>query len=154
MYTTPPKVMPYNQYDTPKLSPRVKACRVQQNEYRCPYSTAAVAHQVYESTTAYRTETSSREVKEVQSRCVSVVHRSGQNVSAVQTTAAIPGSITSSSIVVHKPHLCLLVLKLSQQGRRHPSHGVCCGPYNSTATGRRASHGDVLASLQNVTRVW
>ena len=35
------------------------------------------------------------EVEEVQRRCPSVVHRSGQNMSAAQTTATFPGSITS-----------------------------------------------------------
>ena len=34
-------------------------------------------------------------VEEVQSRCASVVHRNGQNMSAAQTTAAVPGSIAS-----------------------------------------------------------
>ena len=35
------------------------------------------------------------EVEEVQSRSASVVHRNGQNMSAAQTTAAVPGSIAS-----------------------------------------------------------
>ena len=34
-------------------------------------------------------------VEEVQSRSASVVHRNGQNMSAAQTTAAVPGSIAS-----------------------------------------------------------
>ena len=36
------------------------------------------------------------EVEEVQSRSASVVHRNGQNMSAAQATAAVPGSIASS----------------------------------------------------------
>ena len=57
------------------------------------------------------------EVEDVQSRCASVVLRSGQNMSVAQTAAAIPGSITPFFFqIVHEPHLCLLVLKLSQQG--------------------------------------
>ena len=74
--------MPDYRYDTPKLSPRVKACRDQRNEYRYRNSTAAAAHQVCESTTAYLMETSSMEVEEVQSRSANVVHRNGQNMSA------------------------------------------------------------------------
>ena len=35
------------------------------------------------------------EVAEIQSRSASVVHRNGQNMSAAQTTAAVPGSIAS-----------------------------------------------------------
>ena len=93
VYTTPPEVMPHtsNHYDIPKLSQQVKACRDQLNEYRYRHSTAA-AHQVRESTAAYRMETSSMEVEKVQSRA-SVVHRNGENMSAAQTIAAVPGSI-------------------------------------------------------------
>ena len=55
--------MPRYHYDTPKLSPRVKACRDQQNEYRYRNSTAAAAaRQVCENTTAYGMETSSADV--------------------------------------------------------------------------------------------
>ena len=36
------------------------------------------------------------EVEEVQGRSASVVHRNGQNMSAAQATAAVPGSIASS----------------------------------------------------------
>ena len=80
--------MPHYHYDTPKLSPRVKACR-DQHEYRYRNGTAAAAHQVCRNTTAYGMETSSMEVEEVQGRSASVVHRNGQNMSAAQTTTAV-----------------------------------------------------------------
>ena len=86
--------MPHYHYDTPKLSPRVKACR-DNKKTSTGNSTAAAARQVCESTTAYGMETSSTEVEEVQSRTASVVHRNGQNMSAAQTSAAVPGSIAS-----------------------------------------------------------
>ena len=78
--------MPRYHYDTPKLSPRVKACRYEQNEYG--NSTAAAAHQVCESTTAYRMETTIMEVEEVESRSASVIHRNGQNMSVDYTSCS------------------------------------------------------------------
>ena len=79
-------------------------------------STAVAAHQVCESTIAYRKDTSSMKVEEVQSRNASVVHRNGQNMSAAQTTAAaVPGSI-ASFFGRYKPHLCLPVRRRSKQG--------------------------------------
>ena len=59
------------------------------------------------------------EVEEVQSRSASVVHRNGQNMSAAQTTAAVPGSIASffgRRAQTTSIYLCLLMLKLSQRG--------------------------------------
>ena len=64
--------MPHCHYDTPTLSPRVKGCRNQQNEYRYRNSTAAAAHQVCGITAAYSMDPSSMEAEEVQSRSASV----------------------------------------------------------------------------------
>ena len=144
VYTTPPEVMPHYHYDTPKLSPRVKTCRDQQNEYRCRNSTAAAAHQVCESTTAYCMETSSMEVEEVQSRSASVVHRNGRNMSAAQTTAAVPGSIASFFWSSCTNYICASRCGgFHSRARRHSSHcDCCCGPHNSTGTGTRRCASD------------
>ena len=58
------------------------------------------------------------EVEEVPNRCASVVHHSGQSMSAAQTTAVIPGSVTSVFYRAQTTsiYLCLLMLKLSQRG--------------------------------------
>ena len=84
-------------YDTPQVITAGES--VPRLTKRVPYrnSIAAATHQVCERTTAYRKETSSMEVEQVQSRTrsASVVHPNGQNMSAAQTIAAVPGSIAS-----------------------------------------------------------
>ena len=104
--------MPHYQYDTPRLSPRVK----QQNEYRYWNRTAAAAHHVCEVIQLTVWRPAAWKGEEVQSCSASVVHPNGQNTSAAQTTAAAPSSIASSLADVHQSHMCLPARGLSQQG--------------------------------------
>ena len=64
------------------------------------------------------------EVEEVQSRCASVVHRSGQNMSAAQTTAAISSSITSFFNRAKTTWL-LPASSTTTADTRRPTDGVC-----------------------------
>ena len=78
------------------------------------------------------------EVEEVQSRSASVVHRNGQNMSAAQTIAAIPGSIAFFFGRRAQTAFVPPGAEAFTPGRRYSSHrDCCCGPHNSTGTGTR-----------------
>ena len=95
------------------ISQRVKTCRDQLNEHRYRNSTAAAAHQVCESTTAYRMETGSMRYR---------VAVQAWSIATSKTCLRLGQLLRFQAgsrhflAVVHKPHLCLPVRRLSHQG--------------------------------------